>query len=1142
LATPLEILPQAVFLTGCYQHKFRIGDATNISNGVNSGKSVRSRGGKRILGWILKALALVAILWLVFILTGRALRHIAIAQIAELTNTKIKARSVDFNLDGSVFIEKLVVRPHKKQQYDDAILKAETVYARFGIASLLLLRPRLKEISVNDFVFDAQYDLDTDRWNIPALKVKTSKSGSGKMPSVHLEKGTLQYSKVSNGQVKVISAVPVEAGFRPTEKTRDSYSFNITTAEGTRFGKNVLIGAWQPGRITIAGGVSLADVPVFERAWAINVLASELNYDQTNAYSLRLIIKDLVSTHSSVADKLALDKLPFLQKFRALAALQSFFDTYQPLGQLDIDLEASGNLKQLSKSTVKGKLYCRDVSICHRKFPYPMENLVGPIDFTENNMLFKNLHGRHKDVDLTINGSFDDFGPNLKGLLQITSTNMALDNDLYDALDPNQKQLWTDFSPSGLVAINYTLSQEPQTSETYALNVELLDVEGKYVEFPYPLKNLTGHLFFDQNSIDVRNFVSQVDDRRIVATGKITATDTNEPDFDILIKVANIPLDATLAAALYPPQRRLYDQLKPKGLGYGQIKVFSQPHTEPRGTFIADLNFKNASLNIEEPPFPISDITAKAVFTPDMIDIENLVGQYSNGLFSLTGQIWPAVEAQQHRYHLSLHGEKTDLNDDLIGMLPAPMNSIIPKLEPKGKINFIADLEKNEKQSYPDYKVVVDCLGNSIGARFAKELKQTHEKFGWFSYPLKDVTGSLTITKNSVTLADITATAADNVQITPNASTIKINGEIALADDAFSSASITIGANDVLLDERLRIALPEDMQSFYARLSPTGRFDLDFENTRIFKDPNGEKYIDLAGVVKFKDSNFNISPGITDADAALRIKSLYKTGDWFCNAQAAIIADRLKIKGISLTDLKADVDYDRRQKNLSTENLIADCYGGKLAAKLQLKRPTDKTPEYLLQMAFDNIDLKQFLSDVEPKKTSENSRTTGRMCGSLSVIRQNTDSPESHQRIGRCRLRITDMQVGKPSLLGKLLSVLKLTEPKHFAFDRMLVDSYIRNNTVFLEQLDLSGEAIAFNGSGLIDLQRQKLDLTLFARGRRLPTAEPSILQSLTEGLGLGIVRMDIIGDLYDPQVTTTALPVFKGPLGILGTKPNSKD
>ncbi|MHC4338198.1 MAG: hypothetical protein ACYSTG_09700, partial [Planctomycetota bacterium] len=619
--------------------------------------------------------------------------------------------------------------------------------------------------------------------------------------------------------------------------------------------------------------------------------------------------------------------------------------------------------------------------------------------------------------------------------------------------------------------------------------------------------------------------------------GKITATDTNEPQFDILIKVANIPLDATLAAALLPPQRSLYNQLKPNGLGYGEIKVYSQPQTESPVTFIANLDFKNASLNTEKPPFVISDITAKAAFTPDLIDIENLVGQYSNGLFSITGQIWPAVEAQQHRYRLSLRAEETKLNDNLIGMLPAPMKGILSKLQPKGKINFIADLEKNENQSHPDYKVVVDCLGNSIGARLEEGLKQPDVKFRWFSYPLKDVTGSLTITKDNVTLTDITATAVDNIRITPKAATIKINGEVALADDAFSSALITIGANDVLLDERLCTALPQDMQSFYAKLSPAGRFDLDFENIRVFK-ANGKKCIDLAGAVKFKDCNFNISPSITDADAALRKKGLYKTGDWLCNAQAAIIADRLKIKGISLTGLKADVNYDRQQKNWSTENLVAGCYGGKLAAKLQFKQPADKASEYLLQIAFDNIDLRQFLADTKGKPASGGSHTTGRVTGALSIIHQTGKvAGHNYQRIGRCSLKITDMQVGKVSLLAKLLAVLKLTEPKDYAFDRMLVDSYIKGDRVYLEHLDLVGDALTFSGSGWLNWHSKNVKLTLFARGSRLATAEPSILASLTEGIGLAVIRMDVTGNLYDPQVTTTTLPVIKGPLGILGTK-----
>jgi hypothetical protein len=114
--------------------------------------------------------------------------------------------------------------------------------------------------------------------------------------------------------------------------------------------------------------------------------------------------------------------------------------------------------------------------------------------------------------------------------------------------------------------------------------------------------------------------------------------------------------------------------------------------------------------------------------------------------------------------------------------------------------------------------------------------------------------------------------------------------------------------------------------------------------------------------------------------------------------------------------------------------------------------------------------------------------------------------------------------------------VLKLTEPTDFAFNQMLVDSYIRGNELFFERFDLSGESLAFNGSGRMNLQDRNIDLTLTARGRRLATSEPSILRSLTENLGQAVVRMNVTGGINDPQVETTALPVIKDSLQILGT------
>ena len=823
---------------------------------------------------------MVAVFWLAFILIGRALRRIAFGQIAELTNTKIEAGSVDFSLKGSVFIEKLVVRPYEKHSYDDTILRAKTVYARFGLASLLLLRPRLKEIDLNDVLVNAQYDLDTQQWNIPALKFRTPKTGSGKMPLVRIVKGTLQYSKVSGEQVKPIAAVPIDARFGPAGKTPDSYNFRITTAKITRgLGESTLVGVWKPGEVTIAGGISSTDIPAFEKAWSIYALAAVLGYDQDNNFLLTLRIDDLVNEQKPADGASAFDGPLFLKKSRTFTALQEFLNQYQPTGRFDIDLEASGNLKRLRESTIKGRVYCEDITICSRKFPYLTENLVGPIDFTENSATIKELRGRHKDVELVVNGSFGDFGPNLKSTIRITSQNMALDKDLYDALDPTQKQLWTDFTPNGFAAINYTFSQSPQAGKMYALSVELLKAEAKYTQFPYPLKNLTGRLLFDHNSIDVRDLVSRVDERKIAISGEVTDANTDEPEYNLLIKVNNIPLDSTLAEALPRPQRNLYNQLQPDGFADGRINVYAQQQHAGHAAFTANLNFKNAFLRIEKPPVAISDISATAVFTPDLIRIEDFTGWYDKTLISLTGRVWPGTETEQLTYCLSLSAGQAEPNDYLIAALPPAAQNIVAKLQPEGKVNFNAHLNKTDRDDCPDYDVVIECLGNRVGYHLAEASQEgATVDSKWFPYPLRNITGSLTITKDSVTLTDITATVADNVQLTPEASTIKINGRMALADDAFTGGLFTVYANDIFFDERLRIALPEDVQLFYKKLSPTGRFDLDFESIRIFNAADGQKYLDLAGVVKFEDCNLDTSPGVADLDAVLKIEGLYKTG------------------------------------------------------------------------------------------------------------------------------------------------------------------------------------------------------------------------------------------------------------------------
>lgn len=203
---------------------------TNTPNSRYGQSGLRSRG-IVLRRWLVVGLASFVVLGLILIWVVRALPHIALAQIGELTNTRIGSESVDLGFDGSVVIKKLVIRTDRQQTYDDAILKAETVYARFSIGSLLLLGPHLKELRVSEFVFDVQHDLDTGLWNVAALKIEMPKEGHGRMPLVILKDGKLQYSKVSGGQVKVAASVPIDARFEFDESNQEGYSFNLRTGQ-----------------------------------------------------------------------------------------------------------------------------------------------------------------------------------------------------------------------------------------------------------------------------------------------------------------------------------------------------------------------------------------------------------------------------------------------------------------------------------------------------------------------------------------------------------------------------------------------------------------------------------------------------------------------------------------------------------------------------------------------------------------------------------------------------------------------------------------------------------------------------------------------------------------------------------------------
>jgi hypothetical protein len=1095
----------------CSEQKPVCDDAMDISNGSSRDKVTKGAAGKTVLQLLRRCVIGLFCLCLVVILARYALRHFAISQIVKLTNSKVESKSVHVGLDGSVLIEQLVVKSRREQRDDYAILKAATVYGRFNIGSLFLLGPRLEEVTVRDFVLDARYDLDTDRWNIADFGIKAPKGGSGELPVIWLEAGTVKYSKVTNGQCRAIAAIPVEAELEPAEEEQDGYEFTIRTGEAPwGLSRSELTGSWKPGTVTITGGFSSVDIAAFEKVWTIYVIAAELKYDHDNNYSLKLVTKDLENRGKLVGEASVAPEPAILRRFGAFPALRRFFSRYDPQGRIDIKLRASGNFERLPESALSGIVHCRDVSICDRNFPYAVEHITGPIEFTQNSAELRNLHGRHGDVELTFSGRCEDSGPKREYDIRITSENMALDSDLFNALSEERKQWWSVVSPAGLASIDYRMVRHSGTAKQATLAVELLDVEAVYRRFPYPLKNLTGRMLFDKAGVKFSDVVSQYGGRKIVINGTVAARGAEQPRYAFEIRAQDVPLDSMLSACLSGRQRYLYERLNISGLADVEVKVLAPEDSQDTANVETDISIKKACLKPDYLPLAVSEAWGRILTTRDSIRVKNLKGSCGSGTVSVTGRIWPGADEQEVRYDLALQGERVELNEDLFGLLPSSLKEVVSELQPSGRVNYIADLHQGAAGGPPDYRLTVNFLGNAF------ELES-------FPYPLKSLTGSLTMTTESISGGSITA--AGDVRIRPETRALKITGQLAQVDDEAGDTGL----------------------------------DLDLENVRIFDAEDGNKCVDLTATATFKKCDLSDSTGVTDLDALLELRGLYKAGEGFHRGQAIFRADGLRVNGNCFGGLSADIDYDCRRQCWLTKNLIAECYGGKVAGKLELKQAGAGPSEYLLQIYFDDIDLKEFLLerarlsmsgeqdaegwsseltsgavDSRLKETAKQNHTSGKMCGALSVSGQIGDG---YSRIGRFRMTISDMQVGKLSPLGKVLCVLKLTEPTDFAFDRMFVDSYIKQKGVLFEHMDLSGDSLAFSGSGRMDLSSRNLDLVLFARGARLAAAEPSLLQSLTEGVGQALVQLEVSGNYDDPKVTTTPLPVIKETLGILGAK-----
>jgi len=1052
----------------------------------------------------------------------RTLPQAALSEVERLTHTRLACRSFQVHANGLVTIENLTIRPRDPGAYNDSLLEAREVEARFSLWSLLLLRPRLKELTIRDFVLQALLDQDTGRWNIETITLAIPKGHGRGMPDIHLIGGTLKYVKCSGGREDVVAAIPIDASFALNRRTARGYEFEVTTEEAQPgVGSVVLTGFWKPGQVVITGGIKSKIQPAAETAFAVQDMVVDLTYDPNEDYHLQVQVRDLFSSRSLQADVFGLIQPVFFGDSNPVVRVRRFFSRFEPSGKADIHLHAQGNLRRILRSRCQGTIDCKDAVIRDRRFPYGLEHVTGKIEFTEDSFQTQRLVGRHGDVEVRIDFWTKGLGPDWQYEVHVGSTHMPLDRDLFAALGPAQQRLWSAFDPNGSIAVQYQASRRSSHEERESLLVKPLAVSAAYEQFPYPLRNLTGDLLFDEDRVVLSNLVSDTNTTKILLDGTVGQVDSSSPDFDLAIQAQDVPLDETLAHSLGSSRRALYDPLQMSGRVDAAIKVFTNPGELTHGGvgFRAEVALKDASLRVCNGQVQLDHANGHAVLTPTSVALKDLDGLYGQAQVRLSGTVCQGIGSPVVGYHWSVQGRQMSLSD-LVAALPPACQEAVGRFHPTGPVDVNATLERSDPNDPLGYHVQVHCLNDRMVAES-------------FPYPLQDVTGTVTVTNGRIVLDALTARPDAAVVASSQGGTFRATGQIDLSGQGFVGGNLNFSAENIELDAALAAAMPSPVAVWFRQLAPSGRFSLDCSRLRIAED-GGSLRTDVEARLCLDGCGLNLLGTAAACRGGLQISGVHHTGRGLSEGQVVADLDRITFKGKSATDVHAALRYDPTARAWRTEEMAGRFYEGQLVGRLEIgQRPGDDV-RCQIELGFANANLGTFLEDRAVPQPEAHS--TGTMAGQLSLVTSLNGPPD---RIGQCQLHIRDMQVGRASVLSKVLAVLRLSEPSDYIFESLLVDSYIRQDRLLIEQFDMSGASTAFQGSGVLDLAKEDLNLTLTARSRRrLATAQPTALQSLTEGLGGAVVRIEITGPVSDPAINTRPLPVLEESLKLLGTPP----
>ncbi len=932
-----------------------------------------------------------------------------------------------------------------------------------NLADLVAGAPRISAVRLRRPVVHAVRQAD-GRWTLARLGHRKA-GGTAAMPvPVSIEDAALLVDDVSRQTRTAVRQITVDV-----QPDQGDGGAGWAVVQGTAAGE-------QFERASIAGRVGIA----------------------AGAFELRGAVQSLDLTPR------LLDMLP-AGATRSIEAVRSRIAGLR--GRITMEWQAAGELAALDATAfaVNGRLESGRFE--HAALPFAMSDVTAAFQADRAGVRFEQLEAHAGSTLLRGSGRYAGWTDAADFDLLLEAERLVVGRHWEGLLPESVVSQWSKLLPAGEVDVRAQVARREGVVEPN-VSLRCRNVSLTHYRFPYRLDRTVGTVVLEGRTLSI-HLTGQAGGHPVHVQGafRTAAAAAGEPggtSGTLEVRGDGMRIDDGLLAAMPARSADILRTLRAAGTFDFVFRHERSPqlpggHANSLGIRLAQCSMAYAGF-----PYPLSNVSGSLRMDRGHWTIRDITGSNDSGVVRCSGMLVPRGE-NDGELTLQLAGTGVVLERELRDALPAGVRQIWDDVDPRGNAEFSATVRYHVKARRTEVELHATPQGDTVSIEPA-----------WFPYRLERLRGRLHWKDGLLSF--------DRVRGTHDRTTVSAGGICRFIPGGGWHVSFQqLSADRFRADHDVLQALPTGLQQAISAVQLRGLLSLagslDIHSAAGAPAASWDMQLDV------EQGSLDVGTPIEHVHGGIRLRGQSDGSSWQTFGDMAI--DSAMWRGIQLTAVQGPLAMDsggvrfgttagRGGEQGATRRVSARVAGGTLL--LDGSATADDPGGFAIAASLGDADLERLAGDT----LATNHPYRGRVFGTVEVSGSRAGT---HSLAGRGQLRLRDADIYELPLVVAMLKMLRVKAPDLNAFGSSVVDFRIEGPRAYLDNIELSGDAISLVGNGEIDFD-SNVHMTFRSIMGDSATQLPA-MKRLLGGASGQFMLIHVDGTLPHPEMTSEAFPTL---------------